>query len=248
MKIPSLLLLAALAAAAPSARAQSSNAGQFDSYTLSLSWQPEFCEGKPGLPECRTESAGRFDAANLSLHGLWPDVNGDSSHAYGYCGVDAATRGLDKAPTWCRLPAPTLSDATRAALTTAMPGAASCLDHHEWVRHGTCSGLSADAYFALAASLVKQVAATSFGQFLSAHAGKTVSADDALAAFESDLGKRTMVSLNCATVRGASALSEVRLHLPASLAPGAKLKTSLIATGDRGNCPASFLLDPVAPR
>jgi ribonuclease T2 len=244
MKNLSGLLLLALALPAG---AQNFVAGQFDSYTFTESWEPTFCEGKPSATECRTESAGRFDATHLALHGLWPDVNGDSSHAYGYCGIDSQTQSLDKASTWCQLPEPA-SDATVSALKTVMPGVASCLDHHEWARHGSCAGMNADDYFALAASLVNQMAASSFGQFLAANAGQKVSMDDALTAFEKDFGDRSLVSLNCTNVRGSSALLEVRVHLPASLASGANLTSSLIATGDHGNCPSLFLLDPVSSR
>jgi ribonuclease T2 len=225
-------------------------AGQFDSYTFSLSWQPAFCETKPSAPECESENPDRFDATNLALHGMWPNRNNDAQHTYGYCGIDAQTRKLDNAATWCQLPAPDLSDATRSALSTVMPGTQSCLEHHEWTRHGSCSGLAADDYFAEAAALVQQVAQTNFGRFLSAHAGQTVDASDVVAAFAQDFGdgSRGKLTLNCSNVRGASALSEVRLQLTKSLPQGADLGSLLMPTGDNGNCPDSFLLDPVPTR
>ena len=231
---------------APSATG-GSVAGQFDSYTFTMSWEPTFCEGKPSATECRSQSADRFDATNLSLHGLWPDQNGDARHAYGYCGVDSATQALDRAPTWCQLPEPPLSDATRSALSTTMPGTASCLDHHEWIKHGSCSAMAAEDYFALAAALVRQVAGTNFGRFLSAHAGQTVTADDALSAFEQDFGSgsRDLVAMNCTNANGAQALLEVRVHLANPLRPASELASMLVSIGDRGNCPSSFLLDPI---
>ncbi len=222
-------------------------AGQFDSYTFTMSWEPTFCEGKPSATECQTQSAGCFDATHLALHGLWPDVNGDSSHSYGYCGVSSSDQSLDRAPTWCQLPEPPLSDATRSALATVMPGVASCLDHHEWNKHGSCTGMSDEDYFAEAAALVQTVAATSFGKFLAANAGQTINADDAFAAFETDFGagSRNLISFRCANVRGQSALLEVHLHLANPLLPASQLKSMLISTGDAGNCPSSFLLDPI---
>src|SRR6185312_16073733 len=141
-------------------------AGRFDSYTFTMSWEPAFCEGKPSVHECETMTSDRFDATHLALHGLWPDQDGDASHSYGYCGVSASDQSRDKAPTWCSLREPSYSDATHAALLTVMPGVDSCLDHHEWTKHGSCSGLTADQYFAAAAALVQQVAASSFGQYL----------------------------------------------------------------------------------
>jgi ribonuclease I len=249
MKIPSLLLLSFVLAFPIAARAQNV-AGQFDSYTFTMSWEPTFCEGKPSAQECASQSSGRFDASNLALHGLWPDVNGDSAHSYGYCGVDSSEQSLDRAPTWCQLPEPAYSDATRSALTTVMPGVASCLDHHEWAKHGSCSGMNDDDYFSLAASLVQQVAHTAFGKYLTAHAGTTVQSAAVVAAFEQGFGagSGSKVSLNCTNLHGVAALLEVRLHLPNPLSAGADLPSIVLSTGDRGNCPSSFLLDPIPSR
>jgi ribonuclease T2 len=110
--------------------------------------------------------------------------------------------------------------------------------------------MSDDDYFAEAAALVQGVAASAFGRYLTAHAGQTVNGSDAVAAFESDFGagSGSKLVLNCTSVRGASALLEVRLHLPNPLRPASELTSMALATGDRGNCPSSFLLDPVPSR
>ena len=245
MKSPSLLLLAAVLASTPAVAA-----GQFDSYTLALSWEPAFCESKPSASECASESPGRFDAANLILHGLWPDRSGGAGREVGYCGVDAATREFDRSAAWCRLPEPALSEATRAELAEAMPGATSCLDRHEWTKHGTCSGMTADDYFARASALVSAVSKTAFGRYLSASAGRTVELEGALAAFEADFGpgSRDKLSLRCAQAGGKTALIEARLRLTNPLGPPSELKTMLLPTGDRGDCPPSFLLDSAPAR
>src|SRR5688500_1270964 len=39
---------------------------------LAASWQPAFCEGASGKPECRQQGKSRFDANHFALHGLWP--------------------------------------------------------------------------------------------------------------------------------------------------------------------------------
>ena len=41
-------------------------------YVLAVSWQPAFCEGHADKPECASQTEARFDASNLTLHGLWP--------------------------------------------------------------------------------------------------------------------------------------------------------------------------------
>ena len=92
--------------------------GQFDFYLLNLSWSPEFCATHADSPEC-----GR----NLGfvVHGLWPqDTSGDYPE---HCS-DA--------------PGPSNPQSD----TDIMPTAS--LVEHEWTTHGTCSGLSANDYFA----------------------------------------------------------------------------------------------------
>jgi ribonuclease T2 len=252
-----LALLAVLLAAAPLPAAAwndggtavpSAVAGQFDTYLFMMSWEPTFCEGKQSAMECADQRPDRFDATNFALHGLWPDKNGDTSHSYGYCG--GADRSLDRDSTWCQLPEPQLSAATRAALTTVMPGVASCLDHHEWAVHGSCSGLSGDDYFTAAAALVQQVAGSAFGRFLTAHAGQTVDASAALAAFATDFGPGSgdKIVFNCADVNGVPALLDASMRLPNPLRPASELAGMLLPVGKSSNCPSSFLLTPVPSR
>jgi ribonuclease T2 len=264
MRTPSLLLFAALLAASAHAAspdeclsvlssADGSVAGSFDSYTLALSWEPTFCEGKPGAPECASQRSDRFDASNLALHGLWPNKNCDPKHVYVFCGVDKDEQSRDTPPQWCGLPLPQhppISAAALVDLTTVMPGVASCLEHHEWLKHGTCSGMGIDDYFETAAGFVRQVAGSAFGRFLTLHAGETIDASAATAAFEASFGAGSgdKLSLNCTDVRGAKALLEVRLNLKKGLHPGSELSSELSDVKDHGNCPASFLLDPIPSR
>ncbi|HEX3859716.1 MAG TPA: ribonuclease T, partial [Pseudolabrys sp.] len=102
--------------------------GQFDFYLLSLSWSPSFCQeasersaGRPADPQC---SAARPYA--FVVHGLWPQYE----------------QGF---PSFCQRPAPRLDRATVGAMLDLMPSPH--LIFHEWDRHGTCSGLSAQAFF-----------------------------------------------------------------------------------------------------
>jgi ribonuclease T2 len=94
------------------------NPAQFDFYLLNLSWSPEFCATHAGSPEC-TRRLG------FVVHGLWPQ-NYDGSYPQ-HCG---------------QKPGPTNPQAD----TDIMPTVG--LVEHEWETHGTCTGLSADSYFA----------------------------------------------------------------------------------------------------
>jgi ribonuclease T2 len=106
---------------------QSSDSSQatFDYYLLTLSWAPEFCASNPSgrtSDECNPNKH-----MGLVVHGLWPQYNN------GKWPQDCAST-------------PPVSSATVNHMMPIMPG--SSLIQHEWAKHGTCSGLSVDQYFA----------------------------------------------------------------------------------------------------
>ena len=102
-----------------------SSPGNFDYYLLTLSWAPEFCATNPqgkSSTECDPKKH-----MGLVVHGLWPQYNN------GKWPQDCAST-------------PPVSSATVTHMMPMMPG--SSLIQHEWAKHGTCSGLSTDDYFA----------------------------------------------------------------------------------------------------
>jgi ribonuclease T2 len=99
----------------------------FDYYLLNLSWSPEFCYSHRDKPECAQHLA-------FVLHGLWPQ-NTDGSY-----------------PQNCSN-APGPSDPSKYSDIYPDPG----LLQHEWKTHGTCSGLSPDAFFTAARNAVQSV-------------------------------------------------------------------------------------------
>ncbi|NVN93349.1 MAG: hypothetical protein HXX11_22515 [Desulfuromonadales bacterium] len=242
-------ILSSTAYAQQSGKGTTAVPGKFDSYVFSLSWQPAFCETKPDKKECISQTADRYDANNLVLHGLWPNKKGDTRHVYGFCNVKNSIRKLDNASTWCKMPAPGLTDDTKNNLSTVMPGYASCLERHEWYKHGTCSNLEANEYFSTASSLVAKVAETNFGKYISANVGNTVNSDDLISAFEKDFGpgSRDYVNLYCQDKQGASMLLEVRMYLTKSLPSEGELKSLLVRpdSSEQGTCPQKILIDPV---
>ena len=76
--------------------------------------------------------------------------------------TDAGLVALDKASQWADLPEPPLDDDTREALAVAMPGTASFLERHEWIKHGTChrGAGGADEYFDDTLALADAINAT----------------------------------------------------------------------------------------
>lgn len=114
-------------------------AGDFDYYVLALSWSPQFCAdaGRARANPLQCE-ANRF---GLVVHGLWPqyrDRPGKQDWPQ-YCQPSQALPEALLRRHLCRQPSPVLMNC-------------------QWAKHGSCSGMSAPAYFAaterLAAALV----------------------------------------------------------------------------------------------
>jgi ribonuclease T2 len=101
--------------------------GQFDFYVLSLSWSPSFCAaaaerhgGGSGGAQCGARPY------SFVVHGLWPQF-------------------VSGFPENCQQPSPRLYRGIVSSMLDLMP--APHLIYNEWDKHGTCSGLSARAYF-----------------------------------------------------------------------------------------------------
>jgi ribonuclease T2 len=124
-KIIAGMLLSLCIVSAASARKHKhhefTGSGGFDYYLLALSWAPHYCASHPGdhSRECTAHAA-------FVLHGLWPQSENVAP------------------PMDCGEASPP-SSATVDHMLNFMPSRG--LIQHEWSKHGTCSGLSADAYF-----------------------------------------------------------------------------------------------------
>ena len=102
--------------------------GQFDYYLLVLSWSPSFCADSAERDPSRAARNPQCGPRPFSfvVHGLWPQYE----------------QGF---PEFCQVPAPRLNRNIVSEMLDLMP--APNLIFHEWDRHGTCSGLSPNAYF-----------------------------------------------------------------------------------------------------
>jgi ribonuclease T2 len=93
--------------------------GKFDFYLLNLSWSPEFCSIQGTSPECAAQPG-------FIVHGLWPQNNNGSYPVS--CsdrrGPAHPEQNLDITP-------------DRSLLA------------HEWSKHGTCTTLAPEEFFAL---------------------------------------------------------------------------------------------------
>ncbi len=122
-----LVILFLVGYIAPAAWAEGERAGDFDYYVLSLSWSPNWCanEGDArGADQCDP----RHDFGWI-MHGLWPQFE------VGY-------------PSYCNTSARSPSRGVTNAMADIM--ASGGLAWHQWKKHGRCSGLSSQDYFAAA--------------------------------------------------------------------------------------------------
>jgi ribonuclease T2 len=218
------------------------------SYVLALSWQPGFCASDAGAD--RAECAGGGDAT-LTLHGLWPnaDRNGDGrlDAEDDYCLEAARARlmALDRRD-WTQLPPVSLSADLRQRLGDVMPGIVSQLERHQWVKHGSCSGLGAERYFAAAVTLSEDVRNSQFAKTIEAQAGQDASRRDLLQAFAAEFGKGTerALQLLCRKDAGAATLTEIRLRLTATAIEEPLSRDSFdMARVAKGSCPARFSIE-----
>jgi ribonuclease T2 len=205
-------------------------------YVFALSWQPAFCETKPDKAECRAQTASGFDATHFSLHGLWPQPNGNF-----YCGVKASDRANDKPGRWGQLPPVDLDAATRRELDQVMPGTQSDLERHEWIKHGTCSGKSQQDYFADAVRLLREVNASPVRTLFEKGIGAELTSGQIRDAFDVAFGAGTgeRVRISCFNDHGRRLIGEITLGLAGPIEPGSPLSGLMLAAAptDNAGCP-----------
>jgi ribonuclease T2 len=100
--------------------------GKFDFYVLSLSWSPSFCAANAERGAERSDPQCGPRPFSFVVHGMWPQYE----------------KGF---PEFCQVPSPRLARNIVSSMLDLMPSPR--LVFHEWDRHGTCSGLSAGAFF-----------------------------------------------------------------------------------------------------
>lgn len=135
-------------------------AGRFDYYSLVLSWSPTYCAGegaRSGEPQC--DVRGR--PYSFVLHGLWPQYE----------------RGF---PDTCATrERPFVPNRIIDQMMDIMPSKRLII--HEYRKHGTCSGLSADQYYGLSRRLFEKVRIPK--QFVNPQQPKHVSPGELVGAF-----------------------------------------------------------------
>jgi ribonuclease T2 len=136
-----LIVLAFLSAAPATARDQP---GDFDFYVLALSIAPSFCDltgYQKHKAQCQNPADADYSATPLTIHGLWPNKRGLPARSQPQA---CSTQSLPRFP-----------DELAGDLRKYMPGVADGLPQYEWDKHGVCSGLAPEAYFARLVALAR---------------------------------------------------------------------------------------------
>ncbi len=238
--------------------------GDFKSYTLALSWQPEFCFGKKDKnPPLECAYVPVEVANNLTVHGLWPslppsllqglspeDAGKLKSAWFGQgCGVAQIGMPSYSPQGKCYAPGVSVGNDNLRELASHMPGAnpPSCLANYEWGKHGVCFEFDQSDYFMTMTRFNRQLRASAFGKFLADNAGKTVKRSELQAvlngAFNTDISRYS--KLQCSgkgnEPRG---FAEVQLSLQASTI-NKELNTASLAEFDAPDSAAA--IDSLCP-
>lgn len=215
-------------------------AGISDSYVLALSSQPGFCQTygyEAGKPECMHLPKNSFQAHHLTLHGLWPNQY-SCGQRYGFCGVKQKSHH-------CAYPPLNLSSQVSEQLKKMMPSYnyGSCLERHEWNKHGSCQLLSADEYFSLAMRLAEAADHSVLGEYITHHQGQKVPLSVLREMVVQTFGKKNSGKIYLGCRNGI--LVDVYIQLPALIPFNESLESLVDAAPDspvNDTCPAQVLL------
>ncbi|MER2514009.1 MAG: ribonuclease T [Nitrosomonas ureae] len=218
-------------------------AGQADSYVLALSWQPAFCETKPDKPECEITDPNAYHAKHFALHGLWPNKKNCNKN-YAFCGIVKK-----KKDEFCDYPEIQLDSASQASLAEVMPSviAGSCLERHEWHKHGSCQeNWPVSEFFDLSTDLARQFNDSGMAYFMNRRINQQVRTEDFLNRLEAVLGfaARDRIKLNC---NQQGMMVEIQLSLSGDLIAGADLEKLIMnaPVQEKSNCGETFRVDRI---
>ena len=247
--LASALVFVSLAQPALARRNQAENspdcqlANKEDSYKLALSWQPAFCEKHKRKPECKITDSSSYQAANFTLHGLWPNKR--------ECGINYGLCGQYKQPvkSFCDYAPIPMKPETVKVLGEVMPSVAngSCLDRHEWYKHGTCqTDWDASQYFDTAVRLTKEFNDKGMSRFMSQNVGKTVATDEFFSTVDQAFGKNASKRLTLSCDKQGN-LVDVFINLPKQIPDNLPLGDLIQQAPEsfKNRCGDSFNIDEI---
>ncbi len=182
---------------------------------LAISWQNAFCQTHQKKRECRNVKPSAYSASHFTLHGLWPQPRSRSN-----------CKGSKKVR---------LEKELYQELLEVMPAAKSGLQNHEWKKHGTCYGKSAEGYFKDAISLTRQINTSAVHTLFEKNIGKTLSKEAIMQAFDKAFGKGSGKKVKVMCKKGL--ITELQINLNGAISETTSLDTLLKkARRAKGGC------------
>ena len=177
---------------------------------LALTWHNAYCETHRYKKECQRSlfalGKGKYKEKHFVLHGLWPQPRSRI-----YCDVDRELVQMDKHGQWQHLPSLVIDENVEMRLEKVMPGFASGLHKHEWIKHGTCYGADVSVYFDDAVSFTEQLNNSKVGSFFTQQIGNYVTLKQVRSIFDRTFGRGTGQRVELQCERGV--ITELWLHL-----------------------------------
>jgi len=182
---------------------------------LAISWQNAFCETHRNKRECRNVDLNSYTASHFTLHGLWPQPRNKVN-----------CRGDHKV--W-------LDKKLYNDLIRVMPAVKSGLHKHEWKKHGTCYGKSADKYFEDSIFLINQINSSAVQKLFSKNIGKTLTKKQIMQAFDKSFGKGAGRKVKMMCKNGL--ITELQINLKGEITPKSDISKLLKnAKNAQGGC------------
>lgn len=132
-------------------------------YMFATYWGASYCELFRN-PHCKNNVSNQQQS--LTLHGLWPNQC--------YCGIKSEVVSRDKfiyPKGWSHLEELNLPETIKEKMLTFMPSVDVFLHRHEWIKHGSCSGLDKEKYFSLSLAIFHELNKSYFGEYLKKNVG-----------------------------------------------------------------------------
>ncbi len=149
---------------------------------------------------------------------------------------------------WSEWPAPELDADTAERLAVAMPGTASFLERHEWIKHGTCffGDRNGDEYYDDSLLVLEAINASKVGELLASHVGAELETSDLRAAFDDAFGAGAgeRVQVQCTGDQGRVLIQELKIALSGEITEDADVGELIRAASPQsGGCQRGFI-DP----
>ncbi|MDH5796463.1 MAG: hypothetical protein OEY79_02860 [Anaplasmataceae bacterium] len=188
-----------------------------DNFLLAMSWQEGFCASQGKYkPECKALKDGRLKLNGFILHGLWPSSKRCNTS---FCEVKKMRNFCDYSPL-------NLNENVSNELKKIMPSYkyGSCLERHEWNKHGSCSLFDENQYFDLASSLVEEFNNSEFNKFIIENKGKSIELNEMRTKFVEVFHVKNPNDIGFRCSRdGKNTLVEIWMPLPAKVKKGDSL-------------------------